>query len=383
MLGTIVFIGGSRADGRLLAEILDNRALPLTLRFHQAREAGDLDNAATGEDLLLWVVDARQGWTDWRDHLARAAGSAVPTALFGFDSTSGDPDEALALGAIAVYPGDSSGLLAVANLASTLAQVAASRCEHVARPEKPQAKAAQDQVLFAISHDFQAPLQLSHRYARVLNEDHRQLLDREGREIVDHLLANLDLSQEMLDELLDYARLQSAARHEQPLDLEAMLSETLELHRLDIDETSARVVTDKLPTVRGDRRQFQRLFQNLIGNAIKFRGDSPLAISVHCEKGDGEWRFSVCDNGIGFKESDKNRIFDMFKRSGTAADRPGNGMGLALCKSIIENHGGRIWANSAPGQGCRINFSLPEGRVLRTATEPSQDGTENNKSTAG
>jgi chemotaxis family two-component system sensor kinase Cph1 len=109
-----------------------------------------------------------------------------------------------------------------------------------------------------------------------------------------------------------------------------------------------------------DRRQFQRLLQNLIGNAIKFRSDRPLQITLRSQRVRDEWRIGIKDNGIGISEEDSKRIFDMFERVSSEEDQPGTGMGLAICKRIVQNHGGRIWVRSTPGAGSVFIFSVPQ-----------------------
>jgi chemotaxis family two-component system sensor kinase Cph1 len=140
-----------------------------------------------------------------------------------------------------------------------------------------------------------------------------------------------------------------------------LLDEAIELYRLTLDEIGAHVTKQhELPRLNVDRRQFQRVFQNLIGNAIKFRSDRPLQITVRAQRVRDEWRIGIKDNGIGLSEADSKRIFGMFERSVDAEDLPGNGMGLAICKRIINNHGGKIWVRSTPDSGSVFIFSVPQ-----------------------
>jgi signal transduction histidine kinase len=119
-----------------------------------------------------------------------------------------------------------------------------------------------------------------------------------------------------------------------------------------------------------DRRQFQRVFQNLIGNAIKFRGERPLHVTVRAQRVRDEWRIGIKDNGIGISEEDSRRIFGMFERGADAEDLPGTGMGLAICKRIINNHGGKIWVRSSPGSGSVFIFSIPQAdEVVETLAD--------------
>ena len=214
---------------------------------------------------------------------------------------------------------------------------------------------------YAVSHDLQDPLQLARRYADILNEDFERELGDSGANVLGHLQFNLGRTQDMLDELLDYSRLDSKPAERVPVDLNELLDEVKSIYRLTLEEVGGSISCQQpLPTLVVDRRQFQRLFQNLIGNAIKFRSDSPLQITVRSQKVRNEWRIGIKDNGIGIAEDDSKRIFDMFERVGMDEDQPGTGMGLAICKRIVQNHGGRIWVRSAPGSGSVFIFSVPQ-----------------------
>jgi light-regulated signal transduction histidine kinase (bacteriophytochrome) len=129
--------------------------------------------------------------------------------------------------------------------------------------------------------------------------------------------------------------------------------------RMTIAETGAEIVHDELPGVMADPTQLSQLFQNLIGNALKFRGECPPKISVTVERLADAWKFSVCDNGIGIEPQYFERIFFVFQRLHTRREYPGTGIGLSLCKKIVERHGGQIWLESEPGQGSKFHFTLP------------------------
>jgi signal transduction histidine kinase len=194
----------------------------------------------------------------------------------------------------------------------------------------------------------------------MLNEDYESSLGETGSKVLGHLQFNLSRTQEMLDELLDFSRLQSAEPERQPVDFNELLDETVELYRVTLDDIGGSVSKEQdLPILTVDRRQFQRVFQNLIGNAIKFRGEQPLEVTVRAQRVRDEWRIGIKDNGIGISEEDSERIFGMFERGGASEEYPGTGMGLAICKRIINNHGGRIWVRSSPGGGSVFIFSVP------------------------
>ena len=365
---SILFIGGNRTDSKLLQEILSGRDLPVSITVRRVSDHGEIQRALAEEcRYLLQIIDVR---CDWQDLLPRIVETSAIAVLFGSNLSEDQADQALSLGATALFPADSGGLLGVARLAGELAGRSTPDTQAPSSGQGPQ-PAGQDGLIYAISHDFQAPLQLAHRYAKVLDEDYRSGVDEDAGRIVDHLLVNLGRTQQMLDELLDYSRLQSEALMPEDVDLGKLLDETLDLYRLDLDEASAQVIAEPLPVAHVDPRQFLRLFQNLIGNSIKFRSDAPLRIWITLKQTADEWCISVRDNGIGIPEDNLSALFDMFRRGQTAHNKPGSGMGLALSKRIVENHGGRIWISSAPGQGCNITLALPTEVV-----DPSKTGKE-------
>lgn len=216
------------------------------------------------------------------------------------------------------------------------------------------------QFLYAVSHDLQEPLQLSARYASMLLHDHADELDPHGNQILKNLTASTHRAQAMLDDLLTFTRLGFGESQASTVDLNLLVNEILESYQTQLNDIGADVVIHQLPTVHGDRLQLSRLMQNLISNAIKFRADHPLKIQIGARDEADQWRIAVKDNGISIDSDQLERIFGMFQRLHTSDEVPGNGMGLALCKRIVENHGGRIWARSWSGKGSSFYFTLPK-----------------------
>jgi light-regulated signal transduction histidine kinase (bacteriophytochrome) len=161
----------------------------------------------------------------------------------------------------------------------------------------------------------------------------------------------------MTQSLLAYTQLEDRSPTMVPVDCQAVLADAVQLLHEDIREIGAQVLAGRLPTVNGDSGQLVQLFFNLIDNALKYRSDSPL-IEVAALRRDGGWLFSVSDNGIGIAPQYLDRIFDTFKRVHSQREYPGKGIGLALCRRVIESHGGTIWATSEPGRGSTFWFTL-------------------------
>jgi light-regulated signal transduction histidine kinase (bacteriophytochrome) len=171
---------------------------------------------------------------------------------------------------------------------------------------------------------------------------------------------------ELIQGLLAYSRVGTHGRPFQKTNCQEILAQTLANLQFAIEESGATVTSDPLPTVMADTLQMGRLFQNLIGNAIKFRKGQPPLIHVGAEWREGNaelphWRFSVQDNGIGIERQYSERIFLIFQRLHTRDEYPGTGIGLALCRRIVERHGGRIWFESELEKGTTFFFTLPEG----------------------
>ncbi len=218
-----------------------------------------------------------------------------------------------------------------------------------------------DQFAYVASHDLKEPLILLSAYARMLSERHGDSLDEEGRTFLGHVRDEAGRMKAMIDDLLDYSRLQTRAEDVSRVELAAVVETAVRTLAPRIEETGARVeIAGTLPAVQGSPAQFERLFRNLIGNAIKFHDEQPPVVTIAAESINGECVVSVTDNGIGVDPAKADRIFDVFQRLHGQEQYAGTGMGLAICKRIVERHGGRIWVDPAPGGGSVFNFALPE-----------------------
>jgi light-regulated signal transduction histidine kinase (bacteriophytochrome) len=197
-------------------------------------------------------------------------------------------------------------------------------------------------------------------YLEMLGEDYDDSLDENARLYIKGAAASASRMQALISDLLRYAHVGATERKMEPVDLQRVFEQTLENLDVRITELDADISHDVLPTVLADASLIGQVFQNLISNAIKFHGDDPPRVHVGAIKEEDRWILSVKDNGIGFDPAQTARLFNIFQRLHTNSEYPGTGIGLAICKKIIEQHGGRLWAESEPGRGSAFSFSLPE-----------------------
>jgi signal transduction histidine kinase len=229
----------------------------------------------------------------------------------------------------------------------------------VAEAELTRSNQELNQFAYVASHDLQEPLRKVSSFAQMLASQYKGKLDAEADEFIGYMIDGSRRMQTLIQNLLTYSRL---GHKRPPLALtngDSVLKRSLENLQGAVEESGAVVTSDPLPIILADEGQLVQLFQNLIGNAIKFHGaDKPL-IHIRAEPNGLEWTFSVRDNGIGIDLKFADRIFVIFQRLHSREDYPGTGIGLALCKKIVERHEGRIWIESRPGHGTTFFFTLP------------------------
>jgi light-regulated signal transduction histidine kinase (bacteriophytochrome) len=197
-------------------------------------------------------------------------------------------------------------------------------------------------------------------YLQLVADRYQGRLDADADEFIGYAVDGAKRMQALINDLLAYSRLGTKARPFEPTDCNAVVRTALQNLQVAVDESGARVDCAELPAVRGDARQLVQLFQNLLANAIKFRRPGePPQVSLGAEPCAEGWRLAVRDNGIGIAPEYFERIFVLFQRLHGRSDYPGTGIGLALCKKIVERHGGRIGVESAPGHGSTFWFTLP------------------------
>ena len=196
-------------------------------------------------------------------------------------------------------------------------------------------------------------------YVQLLARRYKEKLDSDADDFINFAVDGANRMQSLIKDLLAYSRVGTKGKSLEPTSCETVLDLTLANLQFAIEENSARVTHDPLPTVLADQSQLVQLFQNLIANAIKFRGEEAPHVHLAAEKHEGGWLFSIRDNGIGIDEEYGERIFEIFQRLHGRDDYSGTGIGLAICKKIVDCHGGRIWVTSNPGGGSAFYFTLP------------------------
>ncbi len=216
-----------------------------------------------------------------------------------------------------------------------------------------------EQFAYAASHDLREPLRIIAGFVQLLSRRYKGKLDADADEYIGFIVDGANRMSNLINDLLTYSRV-AAAAPVQKISGNAALENALANLRAAIEENSASVTHGLLPEVYFNENRLAQIFQNLIGNAIKFHGDEPPRIHVCAEAAGGYWRFAVSDNGIGIAREQTDRIFEIFQRLHGIDKYPGTGIGLALCKRIVENRGGRIWVEPGPGCGSVFYFTVPE-----------------------
>ncbi len=217
---------------------------------------------------------------------------------------------------------------------------------------------ALEQFATIASHDLQEPLRTVAEYTRMVQEDHGEDLSEEAERAISLAIAGADRMKSLVQDLLEYARAGAEAGMED-VHCDEVLDEALELLGSAVSHAGATVRREPLPVVRGNRNRLTQLFLNLLGNAVKFGGAEPVVVEMGARDEGTHWSFFVRDNGIGFDAAEAEAIFRPFHRLHPATRFAGNGIGLALCRRIVEHHGGTIRADSEPGRGTTLTFTIP------------------------
>jgi len=227
--------------------------------------------------------------------------------------------------------------------------------------ELARSNAELQQFAYVASHDLQEPLRMIGSYTQLLERRYGEKLDADAREFMDFIVDGATRMKQLIEDLLAFSRVGTRGKELRPVQAQSALDRALINLRAAIESSDAQITHDALPDVTADDSQLTQLFQNLIGNAIKFKNkDEPVRIHVGVHDAGDEWRFSVSDNGIGIEPQYFERIFMVFQRLHTRDEYAGTGIGLAICKKVVDRHHGRIWVESVYGKGSTFVFTLPK-----------------------
>ena len=234
-----------------------------------------------------------------------------------------------------------------------------------------QSNAELEQFAYVASHDLQEPLRMVASYVQLIERRYKGKLDPDADEFIAYAVDGANRMRGLIDDLLTYSRVARLGKPFEPTNLESTLDIAVKNLQASITENCAVVTHDKLPVVMADGGQLVQLLQNLIGNAIKFHGKEPPRVHVSAQVKENEYLFSVRDNGIGIAPEYYDRLFKIFQRLHTREEYTGSGIGLAVCKRIVERHGGRIWIESQVEKGSTIYFTLNKQKGVIKKNEES------------
>lgn len=215
------------------------------------------------------------------------------------------------------------------------------------------------QFAYIVSHDLNEPLRTIKSYLQLFEKRHKDHYDPTAIKLISSAVEGAIRMQTLIDNLLSYALLSEKEIHLEFFNCQDLLHEILQNLEVVIEEKGAKITHSALPSVKGDRKQLGQLFQNLIGNALKFCTKRSPSIHISAEQKKQKWQFSIQDNGIGIDSYSYEQIFKIFKHLHSRADYPGTGIGLSICQKIVERHGGQIWVESQVDQGSIFYFTLP------------------------
>ena len=217
-----------------------------------------------------------------------------------------------------------------------------------------------EQFAYVASHDLQEPLRMVSSFTQLLKERYRDKLDESGNEFIAYTIDGAKRMQRMIDDLLSYSRVTTRGKKFETVDFNSAFYQAIDNLQLLIEENNVKITKDKLPTMDADESQIIRLFQNLLDNAIKFKNERTPVINIRTKKRSEEFIISINDNGVGIDPEYKNSVFQVFKRLNGKNKYSGTGIGLAICKRIVERHGGKIWLDSTLREGSTFYFSIPK-----------------------
>jgi light-regulated signal transduction histidine kinase (bacteriophytochrome) len=359
--------------------LLEDNALDVTLILRALRQSGYDVNASTVQDEAAFVAALRAhnpeiiladfnlpGWSGMEAiKVVRREGLDIPLIMVSGALGDVTAVECIKQGATDYVLKD--GLVRLpeairrALQEKQLRQLQRQAEENLARKaaELARSNADLEQFAYVASHDLQEPLRMVAAYTQLLAERYQGKLDPTADQFIGYAREGALRMQVLIQDLLAFSRVgrkEDCSR----VDCNAAMRDVLQILSPAIEECGGTVNYSTLPEVWADNTQIVQLFQNLIGNAIKFRSKEPPVVSIEAATNENDWLFSVRDNGIGIAPEDASGIFAVFQRLHSRSEYPGNGIGLAICKKIVERYGGKIWVESQPGSGSTFKFTLPK-----------------------
>ncbi|MEJ7875869.1 MAG: ATP-binding protein, partial [Solirubrobacterales bacterium] len=324
---------------------------------------------AFAEASPVWIADARADQNFPRAHAAEGVGinaafafpiligESVAGVVEFFSPTLAEPDERLL--ELVSQVGVQLGRVIERDRAS---REIARRAEELSRyaTELEHANDELKEFAYVASHDLTEPLRTISGFVQLLKRRYEGQLDDSADEFIGFIVDGTERMQSLIEGLLSYSRTGRSELIPTRVDLNDTLNRAIGALAASISEAGAEIETGELPVVGGDATQLSRLFENLISNGVKFRSDRAPRIKTGAEMKGGAWHLFVSDNGIGIDERHRERIFNVFQRLHGAGEYPGTGIGLSICKKVVERHGGRIWVEETPGGGSTFKFVLPE-----------------------
>ncbi len=346
--------------------------------YRVASDAAAFAEAMLGGEFEAVVLDNEMGWSRGAQ-LAPVIRRRFPTAGIVMLAGEGDEEsaaEATRAGCDAYMARTPANYFRVTQavekaIAARRVKVDERSAEERELRERLQALELQNagltQFASIASHELQEPLRTVERYTRLLESEYGAGSGDASREFMNFIRRGTAKMQSLVDDLLSYTRLETRAQPPGRMEVDTAIEEAVSELAALVEENEASVMRDTLPPVMADRWQVVALFRNLIANAIKFRREDPPRVRISGHR-DGDFvEFVVEDNGIGFESRDAKRIFEVFQRLHTEEEYPGTGIGLAVCRRVVERHGGRIWAESRPGRGSTFRFTLPAASPIAAA----------------
>ncbi len=361
MSGTdrVLLIEDKADDCRLMTLILRER-LPQCV-VDVAGDAVSFAEWLAGGGFSVAVISQDLTWADASQALIALRRHHPTCRLFMLADQDNWPHTLLAEHQVALemLPRTSGGLLALPERIRT--SICRPEQANTTRPPKTHGERSREELeelAYALSHDLLGTVHLVSQYAGLLQERYQGRLDTDADRYLGHLLSSSQRLQGMIDSVLEYLRSGRQDTDSGPVDFGAAVREAVRHLGAVVEEVKARIEWSALPTLASNRHQMVQLFQNLLGNAIKFRREAPPYIEITAEEDANEWKFAIKDNGAGIDTDNQQRIFRLFHTIGTSAQSQGNGIGLAMCKRIVERHGGRIWVESRLGEGSSFYFTI-------------------------